>query len=168
LAANSSSLSTSLRAGQVDQQAQGELALHHHLLDVRQRRALLGQDAGEVEVTPGRSWPVTVTRTRSRSASLLASLGTRRSLLIARRNTTAPETRNPRGFAAGVRSACAEISASLRYSSSFTICGWEPPVTSPFDPTPPIRVKVESTPSQSRSPVATAVNVDEAPVPDEV
>ena len=35
------------RVGQPDQQAQRQLALHDHLLDVVQRRALLGQDAGQ-------------------------------------------------------------------------------------------------------------------------
>ena len=47
LAAKSSSFEHVARLGDADQQAQRELPLDHHLLDVVQGRALLRQDAGQ-------------------------------------------------------------------------------------------------------------------------
>ncbi len=46
-------LEDAARLGQAHQQAQGELALHHHLLDVEQLRAHLGEDAGQARGDAG-------------------------------------------------------------------------------------------------------------------
>ena len=63
-------------ARQVDQQAQGELPLHHHLLDVGQDGALLGQDAGQrgghARAGPR---PVTVTRTAVLAEAVTGTAG---------------------------------------------------------------------------------------------
>ena len=59
------------RARQIDQQAQGQLPLHHHLLDVGAATAPFSTRMPvRVAVTPGRSGPVTVTRMRSWRAAV--------------------------------------------------------------------------------------------------